>query len=54
MGTNKRSQTNTGVVDPDSKTGSKILSQEEINVRAEEQGIRQEQGAKPRRQGGGQ
>ena len=43
-----------GVIDPDSKTGTKILSQEEINVRAEEQTIRQEQGAKQRKQGGGQ
>jgi hypothetical protein len=53
MGTNKRSQKDTGVVDPDSKDGSQILSQEEINVRAEEQTIRQEQRAKPRKQGGG-
>jgi len=55
MGTNKRSQI-TDVNDPDAarKGGVEKMSQEEINVRAEENVIRQEQKVKPRQSGGGQ
>jgi RHS repeat-associated protein len=50
-GTNAN-QAQTGVVDPDDKTGQQKLTREELNTRHRENEMRQEQNVKPRKSGG--